>query len=148
MDLVSFRLEVSSLWCAQDPTGEQVLGFLASFRLLLFPGLEYLLQVPPAWPQRPREGETRVTAAGLWAGGRQCGGGSGGSGSEKASGQEHREEVHSLQQMDFKALLSGKASRNVAEKGPCLWRGAEGPAGGVLAGEAELHALCELGEWG
>lgn len=77
---------ISRLWGAQDPTGEQLLGFLSSLRLSLFPGLEYLLQVPPAWPQRPREGETRVTAAGLWAGGRQCGGGSGGSGSEKASG--------------------------------------------------------------
>ena len=34
--------------------------------------------------------------------------------------------------MDFKALLSGKASRNVAEKGPCLWRGAVGLGGGVF----------------
>lgn len=128
--------------------GSGILAFTQALAVSLFSGLKYLLQVPPTWPQRPREGESRVTAAGLWAGGRQRGGGSGGSGSEKASGQEHREEVHSLQQMDFKALLSGKASRNVAEKGPCLWRGAEGPAGGVLAGEAELHALCELGEWG
>lgn len=53
---------------------------------------------------------------------------------KRASGQEHEEEVHSLRQMDFKALLSGKASRNVAEKGPCLWRGAVGLGGGVLAG--------------
>ena len=43
-----------------------------------FLGPKHLLQVPPAWPQRPGEGEIRVTAAEPWAGGCQSGGGSGG----------------------------------------------------------------------
>lgn len=43
-----------------------------------FLGPKYLLQVPPAWPQRPEEKEVRVTAAGPWAGRFQGGNGDGG----------------------------------------------------------------------
>lgn len=50
-----------------------------------FLGPKYLLQVPPAWPQRPGEGEIRMTAAGPWAGGRQ--GGDGGRGVSLEEGQ-------------------------------------------------------------
>lgn len=51
-----------------------------------FLGPKHLLQVPPTWPQRPGEGEIRVTAAGPWAGG--CRGGGGSRGVSPEEGQQ------------------------------------------------------------
>lgn len=89
-----------------------------------------------------------MTAAGPWAG--RCQGGNGGGRVSLEECQQAGARRGSSQSAanGFQGPLSGKASRNVAEKGPCLWSGAVGLGGGVLAGEAVLHALCVKGGGG